>query len=83
MNLQKSNDSNNCIITRLKNVRDHNNANKLKLATVLGCQVIVDLNAKEDDLVLFFSSNLRLSHEYLHYNNLYSNKELNVYKTQI
>jgi len=76
MNIKKS-ETNNAVITRLHNVRKHPNADRIKLATVLGTQVIVDLNAKENDLVIYFDSNLRLSHDYLHYNNLYSNTELN------
>jgi hypothetical protein len=75
--LQKSKDSNNAIITCLSNVRKHPNADRLKLATVLGTQVIVGLDAEEGDSVVYFDSNLRLSHEYLHWNNLYSNKEMN------
>lgn len=70
-------ETNNCIVTRLSNVRKHPNADRLKLATVLGTQVIVGLDSKDGDLVLYFDSNLRLSHEYLHHNNLYSDKELN------
>ena len=77
----KKDETNNCIVTRLSNVRKHPNADRLKLATVLGTQVVVGLDSKEDDLVLYFDSNLKLSHEYLHHNNLYSNKELNANQT--
>ena len=76
MKLTKS-ETNNAIVTTLANVRKHSNADRLKLATVLGTQVIVGLEAKDGDLVVYFDSNLRLSHEYLYYNNLYSNKEMN------
>jgi hypothetical protein len=81
MNLIKS-ETNNAIITTLDCVREHPNADRLKLATVLGTQVIVDINSKDGDLVIYFDSNLRLSHDYLHYNNLYSNPELNVDTTK-
>lgn len=68
----------NCaIITTLTNVRKHPNADKLQLATVIGEQVVVDLNAKEGDIVIYFDSNLCLSQQFLHNNNLYSNTELN------
>jgi len=76
MKLKKA-ETNNAIITTLANVRKHPNADRLKLATVLETQVIVGLEAKDGDLVIYFDSNLRLSHEYLHWNNLYSNKEMN------
>ena len=82
MSLQKDKSGNNAIVAKLTNVRSHPNADRLKLAAVLGNQVIVGLESKDDDLVLYFDSNLRLSHEYLHYNNLYSNKELNADTTQ-
>lgn len=76
MKLTKS-ETNNAIVTALANVREHPNADRLKLATVLGTQVIVGLDAEDGDLVIYFDSNLRLSHEYLYHNNLYSNKEMN------
>jgi len=74
--------TNNAIITKLSNVREHPNANRLKLATVLGTQVIVDLEARDGDAVIYFDSNLRLSQEYLYYNNLYSNQEMNENKAK-
>jgi hypothetical protein len=76
MKLKKS-ETNNAIITTLANVREHPNADRLKLATVLGTQVIVDLEAEDGDVVVYFDSNLRLSHDYLFWNNLYSNPEMN------
>jgi hypothetical protein len=79
--LQKS-ETNNAIITRLTNVRKHPNADRLQLATVLGTQVIVGLDACENDPIIYFDSNLRLSPEYLYYNNLYAKAELNYDKTQ-
>ena len=79
--IEKS-DTNNAIITRLANVREHPNADRLKLATVLGTQVVVGLDASEGDPAVYFDSNLRLSHEYLHWNSLYSNKEMN-YDTSV
>jgi hypothetical protein len=80
--LTKSETGNNCIVVKLANVRKHSNADRLQLATVLGTTVVVGLDAKEGDLVLYFDSNLRLSHEYLHHNNLYSDPECNLDKTK-
>lgn len=76
MSLQKS-ESNNALIAKLKNVRKHPNADRLQLATVVGETVIVGLDAKEDDLVIYFDSNLALSNDYCKYNNLFSKSELN------
>lgn len=73
----KRGETNNCIVTVLANVRPHGNADRLQLATVLGTQVIVGLDAADGDIVLYFDSNLRLSHDYLHHNNQYSNSEMN------
>jgi hypothetical protein len=70
-------ETNNAIITTLSNIHKHPNADRLLLATVLGTQVIVDLLAKDGDLVIYFDPNLRLSNGYLYNNNLYSNKEMN------
>jgi len=74
--------TNNAIITTLTNVREHPNADRLKLATVLGTQVIVDSEAKNGDVVIYFDSNLRLSQEYLYNNNLFSSREMNKDKTK-
>jgi len=73
----KKAESNNALVVRLENVRPHPNADRLKLATVVGDQVVVGLDAKDGDLMVYFDSNLRLSPEYLSHNNLYSNPELN------
>lgn len=81
MNLTKS-ETNNAIVTVLYNVRKHPNADRLQLATVLGTQVIVGLDAYEGQVVLYFDSNLCLSHEYLSANNLYADPLLNVDKTK-
>jgi len=70
-------ETNNAIVVRLTNVRKHPNADRLKLATVLGTQVVVGLDAVEGQLVVYFDSNLQLLHDYLHCNNLYSNESLN------
>jgi len=73
----RRNETNNAIVVRLQNVRKHPNADRLQLATVLGTQVIIGLDMKEDQLVIYFDSNLRLGAEYIRYNNLSSSAELN------
>lgn len=76
MKLTKS-ETNNAIVVELTNVREHPNADRLKLATVLGTQVIVGLDSYNGQKVIYFDSNLCLSNEYLSNNNLYSDPELN------
>lgn len=73
----KKDEVNNAIVTKLMNVRKHPNADRLQLATVLSTTVVVGLEAQNDDVVIYFDSNLALSPDYLKKNNLYSNSELN------
>jgi hypothetical protein len=65
------------VIARLKNVRAHPNADRIKLANCLGYQVIVGLEAKDDDIVILFPDDGQLSHEYIFNNNLYNKAEMN------
>ncbi len=60
------------IIAPLTNVRAHSNADRIKLATVSGHQVIVGLNSKEGDLGVYFPCDGKLSHEHLIANSLYN-----------
>lgn len=73
----EKNNENCCVVAQLKNVRKHPNADRLQIATVLGESIIVGLEAKEDDKVLYFDSNLCLSNEYCEKNNLFSRSSLN------
>ena len=70
-------ETNNAIVVRLTGVRPHPNADRLQIATVLGTQVIIDKTMVEDQLVIYFDSNLRLGAEFIRYNNLSSSAELN------
>jgi len=58
------------IITKITNIRPHLNADKLKLGTASGYQVIVDIT-QEEELGVFFPTDGKLSHEMLLNNNLY------------
>ena len=70
-----------CIVTQLKNVRPHPDAQKIQLASASGFQVVVGLEAKDDDIVLLFIDDGRLSEKYAYENNLFSKPELNKDKT--
>ena len=59
------------MITRVTNVRQHPNADRLKLATALGFTVVVGLEIKENDLGLFFNEGLQLSDQFCLVNGLY------------
>lgn len=65
------------IVTRLQNVRAHSNADRVKLATCHGNQVVVGLNSNEGDLGVYFPSDGQLSHEFCKYNNLYRDGSMN------
>lgn len=70
-------ETNNAVVTRLTNVRKHINADKMLMATVCGDTVIVGLDAKDGDMVVYFDCNLCISKEFLKENNLFNKKELN------
>jgi len=61
--------SGSAIICRIK-TRDFPNADRLLLGLCLGNQVVVGLDTKNNDLVVFFSSELQLSEAYCQANNL-------------
>ena len=65
------------IITPLKNVRAHSNADRLLLATVVGEQVIVGLDSKDGDIGVFFPIDGQLTPDFLKAMNLYRKNEMN------
>jgi hypothetical protein len=69
-------------IVRLKNVRPHPNADKVKLATCQGNQVVIGLDSNEGDIGCFFPSDGQLSDEFCKANNLYRDAELNARKDE-
>jgi hypothetical protein len=58
------------IVTKLQAVRPHPNADRLRLATVMGNQIVVGLDAKDGDLGIFFPTDGQLSQEYCDANGL-------------
>lgn len=60
----------NGFIVKIKEVRKHSNADKLQVATVFDSSVIVGLDAKEGDIVLYFPVDGQLGIEYATKNNL-------------
>lgn len=57
-------------ISRIKNVRKHNNADRLQVGELFGNHVIVDLDVKEGDLGVYFPTDGKLGLEYAKTNNL-------------
>lgn len=64
-------------ITTLKNVRQHPNADRMKLADCFGNTVCVGLDAKEGDVVAYFPTDGQLSVEYCAQNDLVRRKDEN------
>jgi len=67
----------NAIVVQLTNVREHPNADRLKLATVLGNQVIVSIDSKDGDVGVFFETDGVLSNKFMHVMNLHRHAHLN------
>ena len=63
------------VVARLRNVRKHPDADRLQLATVAGNQIVVGLDAKENDLGVFFDADGQLSQEYCTANDLVGYKD--------
>lgn len=57
-------------ITRLTNVKPHNNADKLQLCVIFNNQVVIDKEMKEGDLVFYVPSDMQLGKEFCEKNNL-------------
>jgi len=64
-------------IVGLKNVRTFPEADRLKLATCFGNQVVIGLNHQDGDLGIYIPSDTQLSAEFCKENNLYRDSELN------
>ncbi len=65
----------NAYITRIKTIRKHSNADRLQVATVFGNDVIIGLDVKENDLMVYFPTDGRLNIEYCRKNKLLREKD--------
>lgn len=63
------------IVTKLQNVRIHPNADRILLANCLGNQVVVGLDAREGDPVVYFNCDGQLSEEFCQANDLIGYKD--------
>jgi len=64
-------------ITKVKELRKHSNADRLQVATVFGNDVIVSLDVKVGDMMVYFPTDGRLGAEYCKENNLVRRKDEN------
>lgn len=67
-------------VCKLQNVRPHSNADKIKLATVYGGQIVVGLEQQDGELGVYFPTDGQLSTEFCSNNNLFRHSELNIDK---
>lgn len=67
----------NAYITRIKNVRKHNNADRLQIGECFGNQVVVGLDTVEDQLGIYFPTDGKLGQAYAEVNNLIKKKDEN------
>jgi len=68
-------------VVKLGELRKHPSADRLQIAFIDGQNVITGLNAKVDDIYIYFPLESRLSSEYLRWSNSYSKSELNADKS--
>jgi len=65
----------NAYIVKIKTIRHHSNADRLQVATVFGNDVIVGLDVKENDMMLYFPTDGRLNVDYCRENKLLREKD--------
>jgi hypothetical protein len=71
------NDNYSAIVTRIKNIRRHSNADRLNCSCLYGNNVIIGLDTKEGDLGVFFPVESQLSKEFCAANDLIRRKDEN------
>jgi len=64
-------------VTKIKNIRNHSNADRLNIGYCFGNQVIISKETKEDDIGLYFPTDTQLSMEYCIVNKLLKEKDIN------
>lgn len=64
-------------ITTIKEIRKHNNADRLQCCTIFGNNVIVDMSYQVGDKVVYFPVDGQLSEEFANENNLVRKKDEN------
>jgi hypothetical protein len=69
--------NNSAIVVKINKIVPHPDADKIQLAKLFGTQVIVGLDTKEGDILVYVDSNMKMSPEFLRENNLYRHSNLN------
>jgi hypothetical protein len=71
-----------CTVVQIDNLHNIEGADRIKRTVVLGNNVIVGLDTKIGQKMLYFNSGTKLNEEYCKYNNLYDKAELNADPTK-
>jgi hypothetical protein len=64
-------------VVKLKNLRKHSNADRLQVTTIDGNNVITGLDAKEDDLYVYFPLECSINKDFLAFTNSFQESALN------
>ena len=75
--------NNSAVVVKVNSLKEHSNADKLQIVELFGTQVLVGLDVKEGDRLVYVDSNMKMSGEFLKKNNLYRHAELNEDKEKV
>lgn len=75
MSVKQGNQNHAAFVTKLTNVRNHPNADKLNMCTIFGCNLIIGKNQEEGEVGLYFQSGLQLSEKFAKDNDLIRRKD--------
>jgi len=81
-NIKSSNPNYLARIVRINSFQPHPNANKLKIAIIDNNQVITSIDAKENDIYVYFPLESCLNFQYLSWSNSFSSSDLNADKSK-
>lgn len=73
--MEQVSENHKAVVVCLKEIRPHSNADRLRLVTIFGNQVVIGLKEQEGDLGLYFNSDLRISQEFGKANDLFRRKD--------
>lgn len=73
--MEQVSENHKAVVVSLKGIRPHSNADRLRLVTIFGNQVVIGLKEEEGDLGLYFNSDLRISTEFGQANDLFRRKD--------
>ena len=75
-------DNNKAIVVKVNKTEEIPGMDNIHLVKLFGTQVITSKDVKEGDIMVYVDSNMKMSPEFLHYNNLYRHSEFNKHPNQ-